>query len=60
MPDGVAEVVNGDETQSRQEGQYITQKETVYPMVMSIGWNPFYKNEKRSVVRALHLSVTSA
>lgn len=21
----------------------------VYPMVMSIGWNPFYKNEKRSV-----------
>lgn len=23
-----------------------------YPMVMSIGWNPYYKNEVRSVVRA--------
>jgi riboflavin kinase len=22
----------------------------VYPMVMSIGWNPFYKNEKRNAV----------
>ncbi|CAG8582434.1 11460_t:CDS:2 [Paraglomus brasilianum] len=21
---------------------------TVYPMVMSLGWNPYYKNEKRS------------
>lgn len=21
-----------------------------FPMVMSVGWNPFYKNEKRSVV----------
>ncbi|KAI9883483.1 MAG: hypothetical protein M1823_004752 [Watsoniomyces obsoletus] len=27
----------------------------VYPMVMSIGWNPFYKNEKRSIeVHILH------
>ena len=24
---------------------------TVLPMVMSYGWNPFYKNEVRSVVR---------
>lgn len=23
----------------------------VYPMVMSLGWNPYYKNEKRSAVR---------
>jgi riboflavin kinase len=23
---------------------------TVYPMVMSLGWNPYYKNEKRSAV----------
>lgn len=23
--------------------------DTVYPMVMSIGWNPYYKNEVRSV-----------
>lgn len=22
----------------------------VYKMVMSVGWNPFYKNEKRSMV----------
>lgn len=27
-----------------------------YPMVMSIGWNPFYKNTKRSVVRSPSLS----
>ena len=27
----------------------------VYPMVMSIGWNPYYKNEKRSVeVHLIH------
>jgi len=24
--------------------------DTVYPMVMSYGWNPYYKNEKRSAV----------
>ena len=23
---------------------------TVLPMVMSIGWNPYYKNEKRTAV----------
>lgn len=23
----------------------------VHPMVMSLGWNPFYKNEKLSAVR---------
>jgi riboflavin kinase len=27
--------------------------ESVYPMVMSYGWNPFYKNEKRTAVCAL-------
>lgn len=27
-----------------------SQSQTVYPMVMSIGWNPFYKNTVRSVV----------
>lgn len=26
---------------------------TVYPMVMSLGWNPYYNNEKRSAVRFL-------
>lgn len=30
-------------------------KAAVYPMVMSIGWNPFYKNEVRSVeVHLIH------
>lgn len=24
--------------------------QTVYPMVMSLGWNPYYNNEKRSAV----------
>ncbi|ORY96524.1 hypothetical protein BCR43DRAFT_491846 [Syncephalastrum racemosum] len=28
---------------------------TVYPMVMSLGWNPYYKNEKRSAeVHIIH------
>ncbi|CAI2190156.1 6889_t:CDS:2 [Funneliformis geosporum] len=28
---------------------------TVYPMVMSLGWNPYYKNEKRSAeVHIMH------
>ncbi|KAG5461910.1 MAG: hypothetical protein BJ554DRAFT_5827 [Olpidium bornovanus] len=26
----------------------------VYPMVMSVGWNPYYKNEKRSAVHIMH------
>jgi len=26
----------------------------VYPMVMSIGWNPFYKNKVRSVVSRIY------
>ncbi|KAI9864210.1 MAG: riboflavin kinase [Vezdaea acicularis] len=30
-------------------------KGTIYPMVMSIGWNPYYRNSKRSVeVHLLH------
>jgi riboflavin kinase len=28
----------------------LTPRANVYPMVMSIGWNPFYKNTVRSVV----------
>ncbi|MCJ1441882.1 MAG: riboflavin kinase [Stictis urceolatum] len=32
-----------------------SQTPTVYPMVMSIGWNPFYKNSVRSVeVHIMH------
>ncbi|ORZ15173.1 hypothetical protein BCR42DRAFT_416560 [Absidia repens] len=30
-------------------------KSTVYPMVMSLGWNPYYQNEKRSAeVHVIH------
>ncbi len=32
----------------RAEG--LNPRANVYPMVMSIGWNPFYKNTVRSVV----------
>jgi riboflavin kinase len=27
----------------------------VFPMVMSLGWNPFYKNERLTAVRAAPL-----
>jgi riboflavin kinase len=26
---------------------------TVYPMVMSLGWNPYYQNDKRSAVKKI-------
>ena len=29
-------------------------KGQIYKMVMSIGWNPFYKNDKRSAVSETH------
>lgn len=29
----------------------------VYPMVMSLGWNPYFKNEKRSAVSFLTNSI---
>ena len=33
----------------------VGEKDTVvYPMVMSLGWNPYYNNEKRSAV-SLHI-----
>ena len=43
---------NGDgETEEKREGQGEAKaKGNVWPMVMSIGWNPYYKNTKRSVV----------
>ena len=31
----------------------------VWPMVMSFGWNPFYKNERRSAVFAFHISAAT-
>ena len=41
------------ETEGKREGQGEAKakaKSNVWPMVMSIGWNPYYKNTKRSVV----------
>jgi riboflavin kinase len=38
--------VDGPSSGTLDEGQ--TQ---VYPMVMSLGWNPFYKNKKLTAVR---------
>ena len=32
----------------------------VFPMVMSVGWNPFYKNEKRSVVSDFDFDATDS
>lgn len=31
--------------------------QTVYPMVMSLGWNPYYNNEKRSAVSNYRVNV---
>jgi FAD synthase len=30
---------------------------TTYPMVMSIGWNPFYKNIKKTAVHTQRMTV---
>ena len=32
------------------EAEDLKERGSIFEMVMSIGWNPFYKNEKRSVV----------
>lgn len=39
-------------TQIGQEGT------EVYPMVMSLGWNPYFNNKKRSAVRLKHAFLT--
>ena len=31
----------------------------IYKMVMSIGWNPYYKNEKKSMVSTITSSIRS-
>jgi riboflavin kinase len=41
-PNGCASDLSSDELQ-------------VWPMVMSIGWNPFYKNEKLTAVRIVFI-----
>lgn len=49
-------VAFGDEDGDEEEKSSVSQeKGAVYPMVMSIGWNPFYKNTVRSVeVHIMH------
>ena len=45
--------VDGDGNQTAADhsaGASASSKGTVWPMVMSIGWNPFYGNKVRSVV----------
>ncbi|KAF4553131.1 Riboflavin kinase-like protein [Elsinoe fawcettii] len=40
---------------SQTESELHEEKAGIFPMVMSIGWNPYYKNEKRSVeVHIMH------
>lgn len=54
--DGVVRVVGGPSGEEEERSQTLTHdKGAVFPMVMSIGWNPFYKNTVRSVeVHILH------
>lgn len=54
---GIASIVAGsDSSQGAGNSASLTRdKGAVYPMVMSIGWNPFYKNTVRSVeVHIMH------
>ncbi|KAL8804936.1 MAG: hypothetical protein Q9182_002246 [Xanthomendoza sp. 2 TL-2023] len=47
--------VNVDDEGRRSEGGVKGKQEGVWPMVMSIGWNPFYQNSVRSVeVHIMH------
>ncbi|KAJ5605833.1 hypothetical protein N7510_008614 [Penicillium lagena] len=50
-------VVALDPTKFKYEGQE-TEKPTILPAVLSIGYNPFYKNTVRSVVRPTTLCQT--
>ncbi|GAM88418.1 hypothetical protein ANO11243_064510 [Dothideomycetidae sp. 11243] len=48
-----AQTQGKDESGGKEAGE--EKSAGVFPMVMSIGWNPYYKNEKRSVeVHILH------
>ncbi|KAI4174119.1 MAG: hypothetical protein LQ346_008283, partial [Caloplaca aetnensis] len=44
-----------NEEEGEREGEGEEGGGTVWPMVMSIGWNPFYKNSVRSVVSSTPL-----
>lgn len=57
MSEDVLETLNGVLAKGREKNGQATgeDKGAVYPMVMSIGWNPFYKNTVRSVeVHIMH------
>jgi hypothetical protein len=53
--DSVGSLIHGSDEDSTSEDEALREgkrRGTVYPMVMSVGWNPFYKNTVRSVVRS--------
>jgi riboflavin kinase len=52
----LVKIASGDGISSEEEKEaWARDKGAVYPMVMSIGWNPFYKNTVRSVeVHIMH------
>lgn len=54
--EGIGAVVGGSSGDKEEQSHTWTHdKGAVYPMVMSIGWNPFYKNTVRSVeVHIMH------
>ncbi|CZT15681.1 related to FMN1-Riboflavin kinase [Ramularia collo-cygni] len=57
MAEDVQTTLNGVLSQGKEKNGHadIETKGAVYPMVMSIGWNPFYKNTVRSVeVHIMH------
>ncbi len=49
LPESVAELI-GQKLDSGIYYGWAKIQGVVYPMVMSFGWNPYYKNEKRSAV----------
>lgn len=53
---GLTDVLfGGGDTNEEQRSSWTADKGAVYPMVMSIGWNPYYKNTVRSVeVHIMH------
>ncbi|KAE9968241.1 hypothetical protein BLS_005957 [Venturia inaequalis] len=59
LANGVSTMVGSTTSESEGDTESEGLRGTVYPMVMSVGWNPFYKNTVRSVeVHILHLFPT--
>jgi riboflavin kinase len=53
LADNVGSLINGSDNDSHSEDEETKEgrrRGLVYPMVMSVGWNPYYKNTVRSVV----------